>query len=166
MYKKLILFLFVFFIFSCSNDKSKNQDTTLNKNETQSKIEMKKIPEIEMTIPIQKIKQLTVENWVKIYLSLMEHQNKWTAELQKFANNSENTEISLEEQQENPELENRKNQQEVKFFESWGVKRNDFEDFALKYDKEIQNYIEKNVEIQEIIEKLQEMNMQLYTENE
>lgn len=156
---KKILFLVIISLLaiSCGKDnKNKNDNNLNNDKNTDKKLE------VTITIQVKKIDSLNIENFVKIYLSRMEHEIKWALDLQKYAKEQNIQESDLETEK-GKELISRKQKMEDDFFRQWGISRDTFEKFAQDNEAKIQKYLESNKEIQDFIDKIQELNMKLYS---
>lgn len=153
----LILLTAFFLLFACGKDGEKKDGKENNK------VIQKQI-NTDLTIPVQKVNQLNIENFVKIYLSRMEHEIKWAVELQgTLKNGSVVSESSPNIDKEDPkEFLEKKDKLDKDFFANWGITQEQFEQFALENDSAVQEYIENHIEIQDFIDKIQEKNRQLY----
>jgi hypothetical protein len=159
----VLLFFMLTFLFSCEKEarEEKVQETRIPKQEQPDKSVSQKITEVEMKIPVRKIGKLTVKNFVQIYLSRMEHQLKWSLELQKYAQGQDISESEMASETGRRVIE-QKEKLEKEFFRKWGITQQEFEKFAQGHEGEIQQYIANNEEVQQFIERIQKLNMQIY----
>lgn len=151
---KIILCCFILFaVIQCSKEENKNSQKTKEKKVEQKEQEI----QFQPTIKIEKIQKLTVDKWVTIYLSQLENDLKNNLELKKYAKESNLSEAALDK-----EIEERKKKLEAEFFKAWGITKEEFENFSVKNEQEIQRYIDMRPDVQEFIDKIQELNIKLY----
>ena len=155
------MLFFLMVLFAGCQEKKDGGAKVSGKNALQAK----KIIEPQITIKIEKVSSLSIDSFIKIYLSRMEHELKWMVELQKYAQGQEISETTPD-SDEARALVARKEKMEQEFFEAWGVSVKDFENFAQQNEEKIQKYIDERPEIQDFIDRIQEMNMELYNMDE
>jgi len=155
--KYFFIFILFIFVFSCS----KNQD----KKEANEKTHEKKVDSNEIVytpkIKIEKINKLNVENFVKIYISRMEQEILWILKMREKSKGKDLIE-SDQESGDNEMFMKQKKEFEDNFFKSWGITQTEFESFANSNDEKISEYINKNHDLQVIIDEIQKINEKLY----
>jgi len=153
--------VFFSFILISSGCKEQKERAMQEEKKEEAKLAEKKVIEPTLTIKIEKITTLNTEKFIQVYLSRMEHELKWMIELQKQVQGQEFSEATPD-SDEARVLMAQKEKMAQEFFQNWGISVQEFEDFAQNNEEAIQKYIDEHQDIQDFIDKIQEMNMNLY----
>lgn len=159
--KFCFLIVFFSFILLLSGCEEKKERVIQEEKTEEVKVVEKKSTEPTITIKIEKITTLNTENFIQVYLSRMEHELKWMVALQKQVQGKEFSETTPD-SAEARILMDTKEKMAQEFFQNWGISVKEFEEFAQNNEEAIQKYIDENQEVQDFIDKIQEMNMAFY----
>jgi hypothetical protein len=145
----------------------KKEPKNSGNNNQNSSSNLAKNVEMTLTIKVEKVKDMSIDSFVKVFLSRMEHEIKWTLQMQKYAKDHNILETDFNnENEKSKELLALKAKMEQDFYIAWGVNKESFEKFAQENELKIQKHIENNKDIQDFIDRIQDMHMKLYSMDE
>jgi len=158
--KKILYLLLVLIFISCSKTENKEEKKSVKKEESIEN-EITYTPKIK----IEKVKELNVENFVKIYLSKMEQEIMWIIKMRKTTKGKDLIESDADTGDTNSFIKQKK-EFEDNFFNSWGISQKEFEEFADKNAEKVEKYLNNNHEMQKLLEEIQKINEKLYNSEE